>query len=338
MKINNHLLPRLLLRNWEELGAHLFCKKNRKYRELTKSDFSSKYYYSLGKPDDTLENRIARFETRIGHILKKIKTATSTVLLTGKEIELVKLFCYLSACRQHNTSIVIKSDESGIYRNNNYLFGTPLVKTQDQAVSLTEEIIKEFERILTLPDDSLFNNWSGVILPMTNNTPLCQGMHISIIKSKGNNILVSDICAIIECTMDSDYLFTYVPISPKIALLLVKSKYYQSMRQFEYTKKRLGSKYGMGNADPYISEIFCEDESVLFDSCYTQDLNVTVIPSTIDVQSYKSAYLKIRNCNDISIQRLNSIMFEDGNKIVVCNKKDLDRAKSKLMIRKVTVG
>ncbi|WIF88301.1 DUF4238 domain-containing protein [Acholeplasma laidlawii] len=336
-KVNNHLLPRLIIRNWEELKAVLYDKKSNSYIKLTKNDFAEKYYYSLGEKDDKLETRISKFETRIGHILKKIKESNTVVSLSGKEIELLKLFCYLSACRQHNTSAVIKSDQSGIYKNNNYLFGTPLVNNQKDAVDLTDRIIDEFERIQSLSDDAIFDNWTGVIFPSTNNTYLCQGMHLSIIKSSKKSILVSDICAIIECTMDSDYLYTYIPISPEFALLLVKSKYYQNMDQFEYTKRRFGNKYGLGTIDPYISEMFYEDESVLFDSCSIKELNVTIVPTVVQVTKYNKAEIVINSCNDIVFKRFNSIMYEDGNKILVCKKEDLNKAKSKLNIRKVTV-
>jgi len=122
MKKNNHLLPRFIIKKWEKDEAKLYDKKSKNVREILKNDYSEKYYYSLGKEDDILENRIAKFETVIGRILKRIEDSDSSIKLSGKDLELLKLFCILSACRQENTSPLIKDDESGIYENNNYIF------------------------------------------------------------------------------------------------------------------------------------------------------------------------------------------------------------------------
>lgn len=338
LKKNNHLLPRLIIKNWQDKGGKIYSKNSKIHRKISSLDFSSKYYYSLGLKDDNLENRISKFETRIGYVIKKIKESPKAVLLTGKEIELLKLFCVLSACRQHNTSPVILDDESGMYSNNNYIFGVPLVKTQQEAVGITSEIIDEFERINALPNDSMFDNWSRIINSNTNNSFLALGQHLSIIKSSSNNIMVSDVCAIIECTMDSDYLYTYVPISPCLALLLVKSKYYQTREDFESTKERFGRKYGNGNKDPFISTIFQNDESALFNNSYRRKLLVTNVPSETDVPRYNFAFLSIHECDETLFEMLNSIVYEDGKKIVYCSENDLELSRCRLQDRYISVG
>jgi len=336
LKKNNHLLPRLIIKNWQDKGGKIYSKNNNDYSEISYLDFSSKYYYSLGLKDDNLENRISKFEARIGNVIKKIKESSKAVLLTGKELELLKLFCVLSACRQHNTSPVILNDESGIYSNNNYILGVPLVKTQRKAVDATSKIIDEFERINTLPNDSMFENWSPAMNSNTTNSLLALGQHLSIIKSSSNNIMISDICAIIECTMDSDYLYTYVPISPCIALLLVKSEYYQTREDFESTKERFGRKYGNGNKDPFISTIFQNDESALLNNSYRRKLLVTNVPSEIDVPRYNSAFLSIHECDKTIFEMFNSIVYEDGKKIVYCSENDLELSRRKLQDRYIS--
>ena len=44
--------------------------------------------------------------------------------LTGKELELLKLYCVLCGSRHSFTSEVIKEDVSGIYQSNNYKYNT----------------------------------------------------------------------------------------------------------------------------------------------------------------------------------------------------------------------
>lgn len=157
IKKKNHLLPRMIIKRWEEKDGKIFDKENYLSREIDKLDYSEKYYYSLGKEDDVLENRISKFEAYVGNLLKRINISVTQIELTEKEMEMLKLYVLLQSCRTHNTSPVIISDESGIYQKNNYLFGVPLVETQESAVKLTSMICDEFDRIMQLDDSAKYS-------------------------------------------------------------------------------------------------------------------------------------------------------------------------------------
>lgn len=107
---------------------------------------------------------------------------------------------------------------------------------------------------------------------------------------------------------------------------MVKSKYYLSPFHFESTKDRFGKKYGIGVPDPYISEMFREDEEMLFCSYYEIKSAVHIEPIYITQPSAKSVNIKIYPVDSKIVDRFNSIFCEDGNKILFCNKEDLDRA------------
>lgn len=79
IKINNHLLPRMVIKRWEENNGKIFDKEENKIKKVNKYDYSEKYYYSLGKKDDELENRISAFESYIGNILKQLNEAQSSI-------------------------------------------------------------------------------------------------------------------------------------------------------------------------------------------------------------------------------------------------------------------
>jgi|SRR5690554_5433466 len=326
-KANNHLLPRLIIKKWEKSDGRLYNKKTKRNRKIKYEDYSKKYYYSLGKVDDVLENRISVFENKIAPILAKVDDAEKVIRLTGKEVELLKLFCVLAACRQDNTSSLIKNDESGIYKDNNYIFGVPLIKTQEEAVGITGRIIDDFDRINALSDSSEFNNWSR-ITTKSNNSFYTLGQHLVVLRNENNSNIISDICAVIECTMDSDYLFTYVPISPKTSLVLVKSKYYDNYEEYLFTLQRFGRKYGSGNPDPYISAIFEKREHILFNSYSSVRSAVHVNETYIKIKNYNNVVISIKDISLQEIRQFNSIFFEDGEKIVFTNEEELNFAKT----------
>ena len=64
-----------------------------------------------------------------------------------------------------------------------------------------------------------------------------KNLHLCIFRNTENNIALSDVFAIIENTIDSDHLYTYIPVSPKTALFLVKTKYYITVENRDYVKE-----------------------------------------------------------------------------------------------------
>lgn len=97
---------------------------------------------------------------------------------------------------------------------------------------------------------------SKKMLDIRNPTLALYGQHLAIIRSEDKWMCISERCAIIENTLDSDYLYTYVPVSPKTAILLVKTKYYLSQKNYDESRKRLSFKNGGSRPDPYLSVIF----------------------------------------------------------------------------------
>ena len=168
--------------------THNFDKEKNKIRKVNKYDYSEKYYYSLGKEDDELENRISTFETYIANILKQLNAAQNSIELTKKDLEILKLYVVLQSCRNNNTSPVIKNDESGIYINNNYLFGVPLVTTQEEAVQVTTLICDEFNKIKNSNDN--FDNITS---------QFCLGLHLFIVTNENSEFIISETTSIIEC-------------------------------------------------------------------------------------------------------------------------------------------
>lgn len=285
-------------------------------------DYSKEYYYSLGKVDDELENRISLFESYIGKILKQLNEATNNeITLSEKDMEILKLYVVLQSCRNDNTSPYIIDDESGFYQNNRYLFGVPLVSTQDSAVKLTTLICDEFERIKKLDSSVGYSYDFRFLQGGTINSRICWGLHLVIVNNPELEFIVSETTAVIECTMDGDYLYTYVPVSPKTGLLLVKSKYYYTEELIEYTKARFGRKYGNGYPDPYLSDVI-KDSKLIFNGI-AKDGKVT---------------LKLINLSKEEIYELNSVIYEDGHKILYSNEKSLEESKLHNPSRRVIVG
>lgn len=313
LKKNNHLLPRMVIKRWEAQEGKIYDKDKCISRSINKLDYSEKYYYSLGKEDDVLENRISKFEAYIGKLLKKINLSDTQIELTEKEMEILKLYVLLQSCRTHNTSPVILSDESDMYKNNNYLFGVPLVETQESAVKITAMICDEFDRILQLNENAKYSYNYRFLMFEEINSYMLRGLHLVIAKNNSNGFLISETTAVIECTLDSDFLFSYTPVSPSISLILVKSKYFFTPYEIKYTKERFGRKYGNGIPDSHISEAI-EDNKLCFNASVTKEHKVII---------------KYIDLTENEMWFLNSIIYEDGTKVLYSNQNALDKAKIK---------
>lgn len=336
----NHLYPAFHIRKWIDCGGQVYdktSKKTNKCRVINyKKDFTGKFYYSLGKVDNELEKRLSVFEHEVAPLIDRIDTRKVCVQLSTKELELIKLYCVLCASRQDNTCEVIKNDESCFYKSNNYLFGTFRNATQEEAVSITAKIVDEFERVKSLPD-VLGADIGGLKQEGKEALSIFTiGLHISIIRAETPILLVSDRFCIIENTMDSDHLYTYVPISPKTALLLVKSKYYYNKQAFVKTKQRFGEKYGNGYPDAYLSDLFGAEVGD-YESCLFCDYKKTVDEKL----EQKAGFLnvEIHTLPKEIFQLFNSIYCEDGEKILFCDKEELDFALThQLQCRDIVIG
>ena len=308
-KRNNHLLPRLVIKRWENNNGLLFDKSTNRSRKIRHLDYSKEYYYSLGKVDDALENRISAFESYIGNILKELNIAKENFTISSFDACILKLYVILQSCRNENTSPVILSDESDIYQNNNYLVGVPLVTTQEEAVSITSKICDDFETLIRLKNGEIINDKE---ISFNFNFAL-SFLHLVIVSNPDKSFLVSDTTAIIECDIDGNYLYTYVPISPNKALILAKSEYFNDEETINQTKIRLGT----GILDEYLSCII--DDYKLIDTAK---------------QSGSELIFGIIELSKPEVQGLNSIIYEDGDKILFCNQEALEQAKTSLECRK----
>jgi hypothetical protein len=330
----NHLYPALHIRKWQSLNGKIYDKDSREIRDIHVRDFTQKYYYSLGKRDDALENRIQVFEAYIGKLIKIIDQANDSVYLTGKDIEILKLYCALSVSRQHHTSEVVLSDESGFYKSNNYLFGTHKSSTQNNSINSTKVIMDDFEKLKSTPNDKQFCQTHRIMDPNTMGSVHTLGTHLCIIRNNKNGIIVSDRCSIIENTMDGDHLYSYIPISPSSALLLVKSKYYLSEDIYYKSISRLARKHGAIKPDRYMSVIFGDSskvnhENALFCSYYRYKSNVHVDNNVfIESLCYKSAHVRIIYLPCYIFRQFNGVFYQDGKKILYINNDDLEKAKT----------
>ena len=338
VKQHNHLYPAFHIREWQKRGGNIYDKRmngESKIRPIDRYDFSAKYYYSLGEKDDSLENRITTFEKTIAPLISRIESAEGCVPLSKKEVVLLKLYCYLCASRHSNACEVIKEDESGVYQSNHYLFGTFRNETQAEVVSSTEKIVKEFERIAVLPDttgEEADRQKSSFFSVCTS------GLHLSIFRADAPIIIISDRFCILENTMDSDHLYAYVPISPKTALLLVKSEYFYDQTCFERTKKRFGEKYGDGTPDEYLSDLLGAEvdnyENRLFYSAFKDQLMTIRAKKDTD-----TGFFQIHTLPKEVFRLYNSIYCDDGEKILFCDKAELDFALSHtLQCRTIELG
>jgi len=130
----------------------LYDKKIKQDREFNPANNFQlhKFYYFDGTPQ--IEKRLSKIENYMSQILKKISDSitTNSIELSEYEISFIQLFLFLQASRQLNTTEVIKSDESGIYQSNNFLFGVYNLKDKEQMkysmsslISALESLIKE---------------------------------------------------------------------------------------------------------------------------------------------------------------------------------------------------
>ena len=338
-KRHNHLYPAFHIRKWRNRGGKLYNKESGTIRKIRAQDFSEDFYYSNGKEDSALEDRLAHFEEYVAPLIKRVDESEERISLTGKELEILKLYCVLCADRHHNMSEVIKEDESGLYESNRYLFGVHRAENPELAVAWTERLIEDFERLKN-EDDAI----SSPIDPDVLNTdsrcsPYTFGLHLVIARCDTPSICISDRFGVIENTMDSDFLYVYLPISPVTALLLVKSKYYLTKAAFNKTKRHFGNKYGYGVPDPYISEIFYGFEEKLFCSYATARLNVLADPAQeVPQRTAKQVTILIQTLPKSIVRAFNSIFCEDGEKILFCEQEELDIAiNNPLPCRSVTV-
>ena len=313
---NSHFIPHFHLKKWMPIGASIFDKANEKSIKLTDKSstryFSREFYYSHNQ-DDTLEKRLAKFETLISRLIAKIDLADNIILLTGKELYLLKLYCYLCACRQDNTTEVIKFDESSIYRSNNYLWGIPQIHGRDNIIQFTESIVSEFERVHNdkefvslesfspISDMAIFDNHIRLNL---------KNLHLCIFRNTENNIALSDVFAIIENTIDSDH--TYIPVSPKTALFLVKTKYYITAEKIFESRIRLAQNNGAYD-DPYLSVIFEHEELKLICPYYLVRSAVHIQETYLPKTDFSTITIKIQDLPNEFVDKFNSIMYEDSH-------------------------
>lgn len=342
----NHLFPYFHIKKWIESGGKIYDKHTEKIRDIQHTDFAEKLYYSNGKPDQTLEDKISKFESVIGEIIKKVDNAQECVLLTGKELELLKLYVVLCANRHHYSIELIKSDESDVYRSNNFIFGIHTVKCQEDAIKVVETIIDDFDKINALNKDEHFIVDDGSkISPeyiKLKSSFTTAGLHLVIMRNEASSMMVSDCVAITENTMDSEYLYTYVPISPKTALLLVKSKYYFDEQHFENTKIYFSALHHAWKPDTFISECFgaykgeFDCEKKLFCS-YSKIRSAVHVKETYINQNHRFT-VKIETISKIIVKMFNLMYYEDGKKILFINDNDLKYAKLSLDSRKINIG
>lgn len=324
VKKYNHYYSRFHIKKWQENNGKIFDKtKESKRRIVINKDFTKEYYYSENEPNNELEDRIGDFEAYIGSIIKKVDTAQDSAQLTGKEYEILKLYCVLCANRHHFATEVIKNDESGIYRSNNYLYGVYSVKDKEEALNMTRFILEEFERLKKQSEVQ-----ATIYSPIISYYPCVStiGLHLEILKRDKPDIIISDRCCLTENTLDSDYLYTYVPVSPYTALFLIKSKYYLDFATFKYTKERFGRKYGGGMPDPYLSVVFRGREQLLFSSAYWIRSNVHVFEVYLPQQRAYQVTLKIKDMPTGIVKQMNSMLCEDGDLILYCDKTALETA------------
>ena len=327
-KQNNHLYPAFHIRKWVDAGGQVYDKNSQrknKCRNINyQKDFTAKFYYSLGKDDSALEDRLSKFEYTIAPLIKRIDLAEKSVHFTGKELELLKLYCLLCASRHANTCEVIKSDEANIYRSNNYVFGTHRNETQEEAVDMTTVIVEEYEKMMEMPENMMAGAGS------TNGcfyAPIVwtAGLHISVVRADAPIILISDRFCILENTIDSDHLYAYIPISPRTALLLVNSEYYFDEETFYETEERFGEKYGDGTPDEYLSDLFGAEVDAYEDRLFCEYYTQPTMAQRIEKET-NSIYIRINDLPKDVFRLFNSIYCEDGEKILFCDKNELEFA------------
>lgn len=340
-KQNNHLYPAFHIRKWVDAGGQVYDKsshRKNKCRNINyQKDFTAKFYYSLGKDDSVLEDRLSRFEYTIAPLIERIDSSEENIYLTGKELELIKLYCLLCANRHANTCEVIKSDEANIYRSNDYVFGTHRNETPKEAVDMTTMIVKEYEKLIEMPSEmnaGAQREESFFYAPVV----WTAGLHLSIVRADAPVLLISDRFCILENTIDSDHLYAYIPISPKTALLLVNSEYYFNEEAFCRTKAWFGEKYGNGVPEEYLSDLFGAEVGKFEDSLFCEYYSQPTMEQHIERET-NSLYVKINYLPKEIFRLFNSIYCEDGEKILFCDQEELDFALThQLQCRDIVIG
>ena len=117
--------------------------------------------------------------------------------------------------------------------------------------------------------------------------------------------------------MDGNFLYTYVPVSPNKALILAKSKYFNDEETINQTKIRLGA----GIPDEYLSCIIDDYKLMNTTKQFGSKLTFDIV-----------------ELSKTEVQGLNSIIYEDGDKILFCNQEALEHAKTSLECRKIKCG
>lgn len=334
VKQKNHFYSKFHIRKWQQNGGRLFEKETQVSKKFNPDNtFFENYYYSNDELGDELENRIADFEAYIGNIIKSVDNAKDRVSLTGKEYELLKLYCMLCANRYHRATEVIKSDESGVYTRNNYLFGVPTLDNQKDVLQRTAIIVGEFERLVkTSVIATVFDKLENYPSPVT------AGLHLEIFRCDKPSIIISNCCCLSEITCDSDYLYTYVPVSPYTALFLIKSKYYINEEAVEYTKVRFAKKYfGMG-ADPYISVVFGQNDEKLLCTSILVRSAVHMDERYLIPRQTSNPILQIKKLTPRLTLQFNSMLYEDGDYVIYCDPDALrDAQRNPMPYREITV-
>jgi len=346
----NHIYPKFHLKKWKNLSGKILEKESGIIREIDLSNDLTKHKYYWIENDSELEERFGKFEGYIEKIISKIIISNNeSIELTSKQLYLLKLYCKFAAERQEDTSFVVKYDEFEFYKNNDYDFGTFIMKDREEVLKQTKIIIDKFENVILNKKFKYKEN-----IDFDNLNDLCDGVHLVILRNKMNNFCVGNICGFIENTGDNDHLYFYLPVAPNIALMLVNSEFYLNQSNYEFAKKYLPRKFHVKfnlpfvllpknkeektaltkmnffNVidDEYLSYVF-DDEKILFDSYYNQDI----------IKQNNKYKIKINDVSDLQVHMINSIIYEDSNIFIYVNEKALDYAQElKAEFRTITMG
>lgn len=159
-------------------------------------------------------------------------------------------------------------------------------------------------------------------------------LHLSIIRSNEVEFTISNIFTVIENTLDNEHLYSYTPISPISAILLVQSLYYIDEQTLEHHKNKSNFLKGKTRPDPYLSAIFC---SSICEGKYSEADLICSYDVTDEETNYTEIYIK-HVLDEVAIY-MSSIMFEDCQRIVFIKENTLKYAKSiRSNFRDITMG
>lgn len=308
----NHYFPKYNLKYWKEIDSKLYDKKTKKDRNFNPGNNFQlhKFYYFDGTPQ--IEKRLGKIENYMSQILKKISDSINenSIELSKYEISFIQLFLFLQASRQLNTTEVIKSDESGIYQSNNFLFGVRNLKDKEEMKYSMSSLINALESFIEEKTSEYLELWLHMQVHST---------HLVIAKNNSNYICQSDVCCIIENDIDSNHMYTYFPQTPKIAFFLVKSKYfYRAWHRSKYLNRYndevispILTNLETGLICQYNKEGFFEDSATYF------------FPSgPINFSKLKKEKIKLNffELSKLIVDKYNKILFDDGE-IFIHNQK-----------------